>query len=497
MQNRTVIINTAAYYPDDSVFSPSESYPEYPWDADTINADAENRVYPAVRQTLHSLSLDAERFGTSAWNPLGELIKSGDTVLLKPNMVKESHLSKPDEYEYVITHGAVIRAVCDFVVLALQGRGKVLFADAPETDADFDLICERNGLMRLRDFYRVHAPDLVFEVIDLRREQWLKKDGVIVDRWPLQGDPGGYTEVKLNRNSEFIGHQSNGDYFGATFEKQETQRHHHGNVHEYLMSGSVLDADVLVNIPKLKTHKKSGITCCLKNMVGVNGDKNWLPHHTEGTPSMGGDQFAADNSRAKLEFSLFGWMKAQASKNPTVARILGAIKKIGRPVFGSTEEVIRSGNWYGNDTVWRMVLDLNKAVLLFDRQGELRASPRRTLCIVDAILAGEGIGPMHPDMKELGLIIGGFDPAVVDLLCANIMGFDYRKIPAVSRAFEIEHLPITKVRPDDVQVTTNIDGLGGMLENMAFDPGWRFEPHFGWKGHIEKDAPEASLEYAG
>jgi hypothetical protein len=36
-----------------------------------------------------------------------------------------------------------------------------------------------------------------------------------------------------------------------------------------------------------------GMTCALKNLVGINANKNWLPHHTEGTPEQGGDQFPA------------------------------------------------------------------------------------------------------------------------------------------------------------------------------------------------------------
>ena len=52
-----------------------------------------------------------------------------------------------------------------------------------------------------------------------------------------------------------------------------------------------MKCDLFVNLPKLKTHKKTGITCSLKNFVGINGDKNWLPHHTEGVPANGGDEF--------------------------------------------------------------------------------------------------------------------------------------------------------------------------------------------------------------
>ena len=32
------------------------------------------------------------------------------------------------------------------------------------------------------------------------------------------------------------------------------------------------------SLPKLKTHKKAGITCALKNLIGINGNKEYLPH---------------------------------------------------------------------------------------------------------------------------------------------------------------------------------------------------------------------------
>ena len=41
--------------------------------------------------------------------------------------------------------------------------------------------------------------------------------------------------------------------------------------------------------PKWKPHSKSGMTAALKNLVGINGDKAYLPHFSTGAPSWGGD----------------------------------------------------------------------------------------------------------------------------------------------------------------------------------------------------------------
>jgi uncharacterized protein (DUF362 family) len=75
--------------------------------------------------------------------------------------------------------------------------------------------------------------------------------------------------------------------YGAEYETSELRSHHHDDIHEYLISRTVIEADCVINLPKLKTHKKTGITVSMKNLVGINGNKNWLPHHREGTPAQG------------------------------------------------------------------------------------------------------------------------------------------------------------------------------------------------------------------
>ena len=52
---------------------------------------------------------------------------------------------------------------------------------------------------------------------------------------------------------------------------------------------AIIDADLVINVPKLKTHKKAGVTGALKNLVGINGNKEFLPHHRKGGAASGGD----------------------------------------------------------------------------------------------------------------------------------------------------------------------------------------------------------------
>src|SRR5574340_1263944 len=52
--------------------------------------------------------------------------------------------------------------------------------------------------------------------------------------------------------------------------------------HCYLVARDVIDAGLIISLPKLKTHKKACGTGALKNLVGSNGNKEYLPHYRIG-----------------------------------------------------------------------------------------------------------------------------------------------------------------------------------------------------------------------
>ena len=66
---------------------------------------------------------------------------------------------------------------------------------------------------------------------------------------------------------------------------------HRRGRHRYLVARELIEADVVFNVPKLKTHKKAGVTGALKNLVGINGHKAYLPHHRKGGAGRGGDAY--------------------------------------------------------------------------------------------------------------------------------------------------------------------------------------------------------------
>ncbi len=110
-----------------------------------------------------------------------------------------------------------------------------------------------------------------------------------------------------------------------------------------LLPDSVLNADVIINVPKAKTHYLDSITCCVKNWVSLIPQGQRLKYH-------------------KNELS------------QVVADILNQIHP--------------------------------------------------TLSVVDALIVGEGEGPISNTPRFLGCILAGKDPVATDVVTGELLGFD-------------------------------------------------------------------------
>src|SRR6185436_15269519 len=95
---------------------------------------------------------------------------------------------------------------------------------------------------------------------------------------------------------------------------------------------------------------------------------------------------------------------------------------------------IAGGAWYGNETIWRMIYDLNLIIRCVDANGQLHATPQRNyFCIVDGLISGEGNGPLQPLPREMDWLVGGDDPFEIDAALSWFMGFDPDKLPVIAR----------------------------------------------------------------
>jgi uncharacterized protein (DUF362 family) len=145
----------------------------------------------------------------------------------------------------------------------------------------------------------------------------------------------------------------------------------------------LLDADVIVDVPKAKNHHIEPITGALKNWVGVVNQKWRLHHH------------------------------------------------------GDEEHI--------------------------DRFMDIMTVSRPRLCVVDALIAGEGDGPVANLPRWCGCILASTDPVATDVAIAQLMGRDWTKL-GFARAAEARGLGV--MQP--------IEYLGARLEDVAFEA---------WPGH--------------
>ena len=217
---------------------------------------------------------------------------------------------------------------------------------------------------------------------DLRQLACTPRDSYVMscDRVSLPGDPEGYAAIDLGADSAFVGLPNVDRLYGADYDRRETLQHHHAGRHEYLVSKTVLGADVVIHVPKLKVHKKVGVTVNAKGMVGINGNKNWIAHYRIGSPSQGGDAYPDEGSPCAVAESrvtrflidhLLAPQKERREKIFTMMRgVYKRLKPIWEPIRGERLNNVE-GNWYGNDTAWRMTADLARIVLFSDREGQI------------------------------------------------------------------------------------------------------------------------------
>jgi uncharacterized protein (DUF362 family) len=479
-------------------FHPSEAYPEYPFASRGLIAGHDNPVYAGVRGMFESLGFDAEHQRSPTWNPLGHLVGPGSTIVLKPNLVLSEHALGQPGIEATVAHGAVLRPLIDYALIALKGIGRILVADSPLKEVDFDRILSLSGVRSIVDLYQQHAA-LPVEVLDFRDRYVARNEyRFMTELTPLPGDPTGYTVVDLGAESMF--HSAGFDWerlrsTAVYYENVMGEFHNHRN-HKYSIPNTLLAADLVISVAKLKTHRKSGVTLSLKNAVGITNEKRALPHHRAGSPSRGGDA-VADRARpdARLE-DAFRDIMLSHRYGRHVLRVVGPPLRVsGRRVlqnlFGRLlpdvppEATVVEGDWYGNDTVWRMALDLNRVLIYSDRQGQLSERPQRKyLSVIDGIVAGEGEGPLYPDPLPIGVLLAGTHPVNVDLVAAALMGFDYRRIAILREAVERFWPLRPSVLPAEIEIVGNRPGWRDVLRDGPSP--FSFRPSAGWQGHIER-----------
>ena len=487
-------------YPTRVPFDPPPGFPELVELLAPEHSDSENIVYGAVREVFRELELDAGNFATARWNPLRELVREGQHVVIKPNLVTHQHHQGAEGLTWSLTHPSVIRAIADYSLIAVGPRGQVTIADVPIENCDFDALCEATGLRRMVDCLRDRGHTNI-ALLDLRTYQTTAFPDGSSERVELSGDPRGYTDVDLGEASFFHELESRagpqnyytlGDHTVDHFDPRTRQRglpnlYHSPGKHVYHVANTILDADLVVSAAKLKTHKFSGVTLCLKNAIGISHGKEYLPHRRPGPPEEGGDSFPQYPSRR------FVW-RVQAKRklfSLIGGRRIAALRKlVRRYIPAPPPHLVRSeplfGNWSGNDTIWRTTLDLNMVLNGADRHGQVHPSPqRRYLAIIDGVIGMDHEAPMEGLPVRTGLVIAARDAAAADALDASLMGFDWQCIPTIERCSSVPALAL-----GDPRVATPAARGNVPLESAQT----QFVPAKGWEVLGDPRSPRPSQD---
>lgn len=359
---------------------------------------------------------------------LGKDSIAGKRVLLKPNWVTHSR-NEPDQI-CLRTHDNFILATLR--ILLEMGPARIFIGDAPIQGCQWDRMMSEKFLQEIRHLSEEF--NIPIQLKDFRRRTFrFDENRAETGIRPLSE----YVIVDLGKESmvEPITTPGRTKFRVTDYDPDRMSTAHAPGVHKYCITKDYFDADVVLSLPKLKTHQKTGITGALKNLVGINGDKDFLPHHRIGGTDMGGDCYPGRSYlRYWAELLLDGANRRQGKKSFWIWQKFSAL--LWRSSVPGPEHQVAAG-WYGNDTTWRMVMDLNRIATYCDASGNLSDTPQRQLfSLCDGIIGGQGDGPLEPDPLPLGIVSFTNDSLLNDRAIAMLMGFPLDDIPLLNQGSE-------------------------------------------------------------
>lgn len=390
---------------------------------------------PSLVATLvHEALLQAGLGRVSSAAPLVDMIEPGMTVLIKPNWVSDFNEAGFGT-DCLVTAPNVLLAVLREVIVARPGR--IIIGDAPVQGCKWEQLVTQ----QLREEVEKVSKDIQCELVDFRRAILHNHDlGVGTSSTARTADQYVLFDLASDSLLEPVSRPP-GRFRVTMYDPRALAKTHYPGRHQYILCREALEANIILNLPKLKTHRKAGFSGALKNLVGLNGNKEYLPHHRVGGTSWGGDCYQGmaplkrlaevcldianrhigspvSRSWSKLAFRLLAW----------------------HAHFGDAEI---EGSWYGNDTIWRMVLDLNRILRYGKPDGSMAPQPQRRIwSLTDALVCGEGEGPLSPAPCFVGAVTFSESPVAADFLHAALLKLDPSHIPLLNNALQDFRWPL-------------------------------------------------------
>lgn len=443
----SIINNSKLIYPkslDD--FSPNIQYPEYPFES---ISNTNNEVYDAVRNIFLQMGMDVSNAGLKIWNPLKDYVKPNDRVFLLCNFVFHKRKKENEDTLFSkVTHPSVIRAICDYCIIALKGRGEIHIGNSPLQIANFERIKQTFGLNKIEDFYSTNHSSVKVKFIDLRgyitKQSRSGKLTVVKNEIEKVGINVDFSEYSL-----FNELKGNRKYRVTNYSYKWITKLHNNRKHIYCINKEILNSDVIISIPKLKVHEKVGITLGVKGYVGAMASKESLCHHQFGPPCIGGDEYPVCNPFKILYSHLHDF--AYSYKIPIITSFFQILDRNLSRIASRIGTKIIGGAWFGNDTAWRMAVDLAKIMHFVDNHGKVNDKViRKNLILVDGVIGGEGQGPLNPKPIISNTLVFSDNVVDGDYVGAIIMGFEPEKFKIVEDFYKKgRKLKIVSEKPEE------------------------------------------------
>ena len=381
-------------------------------------------------------------------------------VLLKPNLVCHDRCTTDEiclrtDWHFIL---ATVRVVCEYQ------PDRLILGDAPVQGCDWGRMTPEWFTDELQKISRQFSVSI--DYIDFRKLR-LKGDRV---EHISQGKDFILFDVGIHSMLEPITSSNNVFRVGMYNPDRMAQAHKKG-MHKYCITKEVFDCDTIITIPKIKTHQKAGLTNSLKIFVGINGDKDFLPHHRIGAVGHGGDCYKGYHPFRRISELLLDEANRNIGKNKKKYKSFLFVSRVFWKLSFPNDEQSLGAGWYGNDTVWRMVIDLNRIVEYGRKNGTLADVPQRniyTLC--DGIIAGQGDGPLNPEPLPLGIIALSNDAFLMDEIATILFRLNYKKIPLINYAHNLneEKDCIILINGNEV----NIEKVKDFSLSVKMPPGW-------------------------
>lgn len=368
----------------------------YPTVGRPCDYDRENNpCYPLVEEALMLLNPQHVE------NPLGNVVRPGDVVVIKPNWCTQYLFPIP------ITHPGLVHAVAELAARA--GAAKVRIVEAPMTMTHSATWFYGRSFLNmatwLQHLSRKH-PATVFEHRDGNADEFT---------WVLLADRSLLRDIPRDALRHDSGYVKDDMFYDVPDSRGFDPRKYEYGL--YAVANSYLDCDVFVNFPKMKTHAWTGITIALKNLMGLN-----LMSTLHRMPPQRAKEYLAGGNVSK----------GRENGMRDVPHFDGRYVDIENlPEAAPT-----------NDVLWRSLADLNRIIHYCDRRGRLQEKQqRRYLNIVDGIIGTENDGPISDARVCSRTIVAGADPVRVDAVCARVMGYDPNKIPLIRNCGQLASGP--------------------------------------------------------